>query len=304
VGIDINALKFLLSAMAAGTDARQTMMIGRQRLYVDRPRLGQLVGEIPPENEDRYAEWLFRRLGAAQVDSLDHSAYEGATVLHDMNTPLPGDLAGRYSLVFDAGTLEHIFNFPVAIRNCMELLAPGGQLICCTVANNFCGHGFYQFSPELFYRVLSEENGFLVERILACDAFRESEWYRVSDPALLGRRVEIIGPYAVMLLVQARKTGSVQPFRSAPQQSDYESVWRGDGTQHADHRDGQPRDGQQAPPFSLRSLISRCLPRRLVERIRDARSAGQYPADCFSRTDERGNTVGDKGRLGTADPGR
>ena len=33
-----------------------------------------------------------------------------------------------------------------------------------TPANNFFGHGFYQFTPELFFRIFSAANGFEVER--------------------------------------------------------------------------------------------------------------------------------------------
>ena len=53
-----------------------------------------------------------------------------------------------------------IFNFPVAIRNLMRMAKVGGQVFLTTPANNFCGHGFYQFSPELAYRIFALENGF------------------------------------------------------------------------------------------------------------------------------------------------
>jgi len=38
-----------------------------------------------------------------------------------------------------------------------------------TPASNLCGHGFYQFSPELFYRALNATNGFEVERMIMRD---------------------------------------------------------------------------------------------------------------------------------------
>jgi hypothetical protein len=34
-----------------------------------------------------------------------------------------------------------------------------------TPANNQMGHGFYQFSPELFFRVFSQENGYLLRAL-------------------------------------------------------------------------------------------------------------------------------------------
>ena len=92
--------------------------------------------------------------------SIDASAYENATMVHDMNLPVGDELKQKFSVVIDGGTLEHVFNFPTAIRNCMEMLKVGGHFFAHTMANNFMGHGFYQFSPELFYRVFSPENGF------------------------------------------------------------------------------------------------------------------------------------------------
>jgi len=69
--------------------------------------------------------------------------------------------------VIDGGTLEHVFNFPVAIKNAMQMVRAGGRLSLSPPANNYFGHGFYQFSPELFYRVLSAEKRVPLERMIA-----------------------------------------------------------------------------------------------------------------------------------------
>jgi hypothetical protein len=278
MGIDIHALKFLMSAKAQGVTFERTVTIGRQRIYLQSQQLSDLLQPTATEVEDPYAEWIIRRLGGRLVDSVDISDYEKATILHDMNCPLPAHLRGMYTSVVEAGTLEHLFNFPVAIRNCMELVAPGGHLICCTVANNFCGHGFYQFSPELFYRVLSNDSGFAVERMIACDAFRESDWYDVLDPAEARCRVSIRGPYAVMLLVQARRVSEMQPLLTTPQQSDYVAVWTGEVDQHADHMSNTPRQ-----PPTVMDTIRSLMPAVLFRRIRDLRSSWQYPAPLFRK---------------------
>ena len=86
---------------------------------------------------------------------MDASSFEGATVVHDLNLPITEALKGRFDVVCDAGTIEHVMNFPTAIRNCMEMVRVGGHLILGTPANNFFGHGFYQFSPELWFRLFS-----------------------------------------------------------------------------------------------------------------------------------------------------
>jgi hypothetical protein len=280
MGIDINALKFLATVRRDGGDFTRTVMIGRQRLYVSVSDVRRILpvaaggAAAPPEGPAAYAEWVLRGLGAERTDALDVSDYEGATILQDMNQPLGEEHRGRYSMVIECGTLEHVFNFPVAIQNCMDLAEVGGQILCCTVANNFCGHGFYQFSPELFYRVFHPTNGFQIERMIVCDAFYESEWYTVCDPEVARGRVEIVGPYPVMLLVQARKTAAVPLFRTPPQQSDYAAAWSGE-IEHADHKPTMPRRGR----FSLRTLI----PGWAARWVRSLRSARQFRASHFRK---------------------
>jgi len=108
----------------------------------------------------------------------------------------------------------------------MEMVRVGGHLLLQTPANNYCGHGFYQFSPELYYRVLSPENGFVVERMLACESYSGSRWYEVTDPAQVKARVELIGSgQRVMLLIRARRTHEAAIFATWPQQSDYVEAW-------------------------------------------------------------------------------
>jgi 2-polyprenyl-3-methyl-5-hydroxy-6-metoxy-1,4-benzoquinol methylase len=79
---------------------------------------------------------------------LDASPYEGADTIHDMNTPVPEAWHGRYDVV--SGSLEHIFNFSVAIANLANMLRVGGTIFVTTPVNNLMGHGVYQFSPELY----------------------------------------------------------------------------------------------------------------------------------------------------------
>ena len=109
---------------------------------------------------NKYADSLFKKLGSNDLDILDYSNYENANVVQDLNKPINDKYKEKYSFVYDGGTLEHVFNFPNAIKNCMDLVKAGGYFCQATVANNLCGHGFYQFSPELYYRIFSEENGF------------------------------------------------------------------------------------------------------------------------------------------------
>jgi SAM-dependent methyltransferase len=239
MGIDIYHARFLLSAKRRGVDFRRTAMIGRQMMLVDAPSLRALLHEFGLQPTPRllhelemscasgYGEALLRILGAEEIISIDASPYEGATFLHDMNTPIPEELKRRFDVVIDGGTLEHIFNFPVAIKNCMEMVAIGGYFLSTTPANNFPGHGFYQFSPELFYRVLSPENGFSVERAVISEVDVEGRWYVVPDPEDVKSRVEFLSGRPTYLYIQARRCKQVDIMERFPQQSDYTAIWEG-----------------------------------------------------------------------------
>jgi hypothetical protein len=176
----------------------------------------------------RYAEPLLTTLGALQVDALDASGFEGASIIHDLNEPLPNELEGRYTVVLDGGTLEHIFNFPIALANAMRLVALDGHLLLISPANNQLGHGFYQFSPELFFRALSDQHGFVCERILLKTSRSGGAWWEVIDPVAAGGRAELLTSRVTMMYVQARRVAERPVLTSPPQQSDYAAAWRGD----------------------------------------------------------------------------
>jgi hypothetical protein len=232
-------VSFLLAAQRLGVSFESTLMVGRQNLFCDVGELRRGFHEVQSDLTDAeavellsdgFAEALLHRLGAEHVDSLDASDFEGSSILHDLNSPLPQDLRGRYSAVLDAGTLEHVFNVPEALRSCMAAVAPGGHLLAISPANNFFGHGFYQFSPELFYRVMTPANGFEVTLMLSRAEHPWAKWLAVRDPAAVGSRVQASGAWQTMLYVIAHRLTEVEPLRTWPQQSDYASAWDARGS--------------------------------------------------------------------------
>src|SRR5262249_47756113 len=157
MGLALAQLRALGDAVQHGVKFDATITLGRHWLLDKGRELMRLVDLLPGaaaekqrflQNPGDWADELFHLLGATQLDALDASPYEGASVIHDLNTPLPPALAGRYDCVFDGGTLEHVFNVPQALKNAMELARVQGHVLVTTPANNALGHGFYQFSPE------------------------------------------------------------------------------------------------------------------------------------------------------------
>jgi SAM-dependent methyltransferase len=235
MGIDTELARFLLASKSDGVSFEHCATLGRQNYYLGRNETITLLREfnidayaypqLLANPEPRFADPFWSMLGAHELVVIDASDYEGATSIHDMNEPVPDDLKNRFDAVCDLGTLEHVFNFPVAIRSCLEMVKPGGHLLIGTPANNQFGHGFYQFSPELFFRVLSSSNGFHLERMVAVEFGPRRKWYEVSDPELVKARVTLTNSFPVSLFVCAKKTGITPLFSKSPQQSDYLRQW-------------------------------------------------------------------------------
>ena len=164
MGLNRHSLNIILNLEdygITGVDFNKIMTIGRQGLHESKRSIDELLKPMDLTISDYdYCEDLFFKLNAEVIDSIDFSNYENASIIHDMNSSIPKDLHAFYDLVIDAGSLEHVFNFPVALKNCMEMVKVGGHFIGVFPIDNFCGHGFYQFSPELFFRCFSQENGF------------------------------------------------------------------------------------------------------------------------------------------------
>ncbi len=233
MGLDFHGAAMVALAWQQKMPMRTVLTLGRQESVLSDAWTAHLksVYGAPVEglghDKEPYGETFFQRLGAERVESLDMSSYQHCTICRDLNEPPPAECVEGYDLVYDGGTLEHVFHFPNAIANCMSLVKVGGHFMASVPANQWLGHGFYQFSPELFFRVLSPENGFEVVRIfLAENPEGRGRLFRVIDPAESGVRTLLMSRKPVLVLVWARKLAEVKPFQSWPQQSDYSARWQ------------------------------------------------------------------------------
>lgn len=231
----------LLDAHRNGVAMHRFLMIGHQSLLLHPSELRAIRTVFPGALADyqwgEYSDRFFKEcLGASEVNTLDYSPYEGADLLYDLNQPVPRELKGRFDVVVEAGSLEHVFNFPIAIANLMQMTKVGGSIFASTVSNNLCGHGFYQFSPELIFRIFTADNGFELGKVLALEARYPgieltpiSGAFEVADPASVGERVGLMTKRPIMLFFDARKTKEMQPFAKPPMQSDYTTAWVSNG---------------------------------------------------------------------------
>jgi SAM-dependent methyltransferase len=227
MGFEKHAAALCLRLSRQGVQFGRVLTLGHQSLVLTLEELNRVLRQLkqsPVEQVPAFADDLLLMLGASSVEALDASRYEGAQVVHDLNLPVPTSWHQQYDMIFDGGTLEHVFNFPTGIRNCMEMLRPGGRFISVTIANNWCGHGFYQFSPELFYRIFNRDNGFRVVEMYLAEA--DGRTYAVNDPATIAARVELCNHRRTYLLVHALCETAGHLFTRFPQQSDYAAAWQ------------------------------------------------------------------------------
>lgn len=270
MGISSAGAQFLLTARAAGADFTTAATLGRQVFRPEPAHWERLVSAfgLPTPATDMLArcgssgDRFLELLGATSVTSVDASDFEGASVVHDLNDPLPEELRERFSVVFDGGTIEHVFWAPQAIRNAIEMVAQGGHLLTATCGNNLLGHGFYQFSPDFFFRALSPANGMTLKGVfLALPFVDPPRFFGVRPPESLAARTYLINPLPVYIMAIAQRTAIVPVFASHPQQSDYVARWEQAGDRPPTNSRGPaPRRRLRSYlPASLREPLRRLL---------------------------------------------
>lgn len=237
--------KMLWSARLRGVLFERTATLGHLSLYLHPSEVAYFKQEycsyFPDSIVEPLKDYTFGKysddflvdfLGVKHRMIVDASAYEGANTIHDLNYPIPDSLRNSFDVVIDCGTLEHVFNFPTAIGNLMKITDIGGVLFISTPSNNLCGHGFFQFSPELMFRIFTKDNGFELKRIVVTEGVFPSfemsphqEAYEVTDPEIVRSRVGILSRGPVTMIVEAVKLADVPLFEKFPMQSDYVSLW-------------------------------------------------------------------------------
>lgn len=248
--IDTTEQRLLEACARRDVDFTRTVMCGRQHLA-----------------DGTNSEAFFRRLGASTVDSIDASDFEGASILADLNRPLPQQLRRRFSVVFDGGTLEHVFDIAAALRSCLDLVELNGHYIASSPANNWPGHAFYQFSPELVFRTLSPESGFRMRAAFIVELRKTQRWYELPDPEAVGARVHWMNRFRTKLLVVARRVELLDLSTFVPQQSDYLNRWRAHGLPPATIPKYEPKNPVKrrlwsATPAALQRAYEAAKPRR------------------------------------------
>lgn len=173
-----------------------------------------------------HSDAFFKYLGAEEVESIDYSPFEGATYIHDLNDPVPPELENQFDFIFDGGTIEHIFDVKMTMQNIKRMLKVGGTFMSVNMCNGHVGHGFYQFSPEFYRTVFSEENGFKTLSTKLVEIHPLPKFIDLPEPTKGNRQVVNSGSTPLYICFTAEKVVDVDS-RTNLQQSDYIAQWNG-----------------------------------------------------------------------------
>src|SRR6202158_2041993 len=110
--------------------------------------------DIGPYITDRA---FFSMFSATRTLALDVSAYEGAEIVHDLNTPLPDKYHVIAYIIFNGSCRDNLFDPATAIKSLSKMLRSGGRII-------HLEHGtpiqdaFLCYSPEWFFNFYAINN--------------------------------------------------------------------------------------------------------------------------------------------------
>lgn len=129
----------------------------------------------------------------------------------------------RFDIVLDPGTLEHVFNVPVALENIMNFSAPGGYILHWNPLQQ-PNHGFYNFSPT-FYHDFYSANRMKVTEQYVCNHGNGNKLLKLSDQGGTSR-FHFNGDASIMTLVRNDRPDGEGGFR-IPVQTKYKQMLGG-----------------------------------------------------------------------------
>ena len=218
MGIDIHSLQLLKHNQKNNGALGKTLTLGRLSVILG----PKLLKKWTLTDQGAWGDdLLIKHFGATEVDSIDKSNYEGAKIIWDYNLPVPQELHHSYDAILDFGCSEHIFNVSQSFKNTADLCKVGGNILHILPADNFCGHGFYQFTPEFFFSIYSEENGFKNTEIYLSETLDFRSWYQIQMPKN-GERLNLRSDSELYIIVSTRK---YKIKNMDVQQSDYTHIW-------------------------------------------------------------------------------
>jgi hypothetical protein len=213
---------------------RQTMQFSPQHAADMVRAVGLVPAELPDDDSviDRQTwrsegqrfirdDAFFRLLGVPATRALDHSGYEGADIIHDLNRPIPDRLENTADFILDGSTLDNLFSPSTAIHSVARMLRPGGRFLSVNMQSFHSDS--YSLTNPYWYLDFFTVNGFADCRVYATthgDA-GELNVYAVDATA---RRDRAFRPLDVTGVLVFTEKGADSTWQAIPSQRYYSAA--------------------------------------------------------------------------------
>lgn len=160
-------IRFLVAEHVRKPIQGKILALGKQSVSVSLSKIKEIFDEYNCEinhnfkdkidQDTRYRsgnlddESLFSMFGSVDYQTLDVSDYENASIVHNLNMPIPKELEGQFDFIVDGGTFDHLFDLKTCFENVTKLLKPGGRIFQWNAASNYANAGYLSFSADFFY---------------------------------------------------------------------------------------------------------------------------------------------------------
>jgi SAM-dependent methyltransferase len=104
-------------------------------------------------------EFFFRSItqGKGELHAVDHTDYEGADIICDLNKPIPAHLYAQFDFIYNGSVLDNVFNPAMALVNMSRMLRPGGRIIHLEHGTRVNGP-YLTFPPDWFLDYYAANN--------------------------------------------------------------------------------------------------------------------------------------------------
>lgn len=110
----------------------------------------QTVGALATQQAYITDRTFFGLLGVRNTFAIDHSSYEGAELIIDLNRPLPREHESSVDFLYGGSVVDNVFIPSTYLQNVARLLRPGGRLFEQTLLSQH-HHPYTLLTPAWFY---------------------------------------------------------------------------------------------------------------------------------------------------------
>ena len=153
----------------------QILTIGRQTIHITPALLKTFLEQQglpcpPPEkiqidrsttnsDMDQFIDdkSFFGSFSTGELHSLDHSNFEGADIVWDLNRPIPPELENRFDFIYNGSVLDNVWDPVTSLRNMSRMLKPGGRIVHLEHGTRVNGP-YLTFPPDWFHDYYSVNN--------------------------------------------------------------------------------------------------------------------------------------------------